>query len=275
MTRRWLDRARQVAVVALLLVAAGCGGNSNRVPAGTLDPDRLLYERGVAALTEKKWITAREYFRQIVEGYPQSTYRGDAKLGVGDTYLGEGGSANAVLAINEFHEFLTFYPTHARADYAQYRLAMAHFYQMAKPERDQTETREAIREFDVFFERYPNSAMLGEAREHYRAARDRLSESEYRVGLFYYRAKWYIGAVDRFKVLLKNDPQYTRRDSVYYYLAESLRAQAGNQEGQQAKLSEALTYYERLVEEFEQSEFLEDSRQRIAELKAAADRPSP
>ena len=48
---------------------------------------------------------------------------------------------------NEFREFLTFYPTNRRADYAQYKLGLCHFRQMAKPERDQTQTNDAIAEF--------------------------------------------------------------------------------------------------------------------------------
>ena len=35
-------------------------------------------------------MNARTYFQQIVDGYPQSPFRPDAKLGVGDAYLGEG-----------------------------------------------------------------------------------------------------------------------------------------------------------------------------------------
>ena len=34
---------------------------------------------------------------------------------------------------------------------------MTHFKQMRAPDRDQTPTKEALAEFDVFFERYPNS----------------------------------------------------------------------------------------------------------------------
>ena len=71
---------------------------------------------------------------------------GLAKLGVGDTYLGEGTSQSLVLAIAEFREFLTFYPTNPRADYAQYKLALAHYRQMRAPQRDQTETRAALKE---------------------------------------------------------------------------------------------------------------------------------
>jgi outer membrane protein assembly factor BamD len=242
--------------------AAGCGADRTRVPPGTTDPDKLLFERGTAALNDRKWLTAREYFRQIVDGYPQSPYRADAKLGLADTYLGERTAQSYVLAINEYREFLTFYPTHPRADYAQFKLAMSHYYQMAKPERDQTETREALKEFEAFFERFPNSPLAEEARQRQREARDRLSESEFRVGLFYYRARWYPGALDRFREVLKADPGFTRRDAVYYYLGETLvKVQ---------RPAEALPYYERLIEEFERSEYLEEARKRVAELKGAA-----
>ena len=37
-------------------------------------------------------------------------------LGIGETYLEEGGEANLVLAENEFKEFITFYPTNSHAD---------------------------------------------------------------------------------------------------------------------------------------------------------------
>ena len=113
---------------------------------GTPDPDRFLFERGTAELNDKDWFTSREYFRQLVDSYPQSPFRGDAKLGIGDSHLGEGTTEGYVLAINEFQEFLSFFPTHKRVDYAQFKLAMSHFYQMRDAMRDQTETVEAIRE---------------------------------------------------------------------------------------------------------------------------------
>ena len=41
--------------------------------------------------------------------YPGSPYRADAKLGIGDAYLGEARSDSTVLAANEFREFLNFF----------------------------------------------------------------------------------------------------------------------------------------------------------------------
>jgi outer membrane protein assembly factor BamD len=257
----YLGRA---AVVATLVWAAACAGSSTRVPVGTLEPDKFLWERGTAALNERKWFTGREFFRQLVDTYPQSVYRADAKLGIGDTYIGEGTAEGFVLAQNEYREFLSFYPTHRRADYAQFKLAMTYFYQMHGPERDQTETRDAIRELTAFIERYPTverSELLPEAKTRLREARDRLSQSEYRVGFFYFRNRWYPGAIERFASVLKNDPEFTSRDAVYYHLAESLV--------KIERQAEALVYYEKLVAEFEQSEFLQDAQKRSAELKAS------
>ncbi len=251
------------AAVLLALAVAGCASGPKRPPAGSAEPDKFLYDRGNEELEQRHWFTAREYFREIVDNYPQSLYRADAKLGVGDTYLGEGTTEAMVLAENEFREFLNFFPTHPRADYAQYKLGVAHFEQMRSAQRDQTETRAAIGELEAFVERYPNSPLMSEVREKLREARDRLDESDYRVGLFYFRAKWYPGAIDRFKTVLDRDPEYTGRDAVYYYLGESLI---------KMNLSaEALPYFERLVNEFEQSQYLEDAKRRIAELKSGHD----
>jgi len=251
------------AVVVALGTALACASyGRNQVPPGTTEPDKFLFDRGMAALNDKKWLTAREFLKQVVETYTQSPYRPDAKLGIGDSYLGEGTAEALVLAINEFREFLSFYPTNHRADYAQLKLATAHFRQMRGAQRDQTETREAIKEFQTFVERYPSSSLMTEAKSKLREALDRLGESDYLVGYFYFRAKWFPGAIDRFQTLLKSDPEYSGRDAVYYYLAESLvrtRRQA-----------EALPYYEKLVQEFEQSQYLTEAQKRIAELKDPA-----
>lgn len=271
MRRTYAARAVMIGVLALV---AGCAQKRELVPAGTAQADQFLFEKGEAALKERKWLNAREYYRQIVDNYPQSTYRPDAKLAVGDTYVGENTTESLLLAINEFREFLTFYPTHARADYAQYRLSVAHTEQMLRPERDQSATREAVKELNVFVERYPNSALRPEAQKLQRDAKDRLSEASYRVGFYYYRVKWWTGAIDRFREVLKEDPEYSGRDAVYFYWGESLMRWAETLPVEAAtevaaKKAEALPYYERLLKEFEQSEYLERAKKRIAELKSS------
>lgn len=254
--RRWLQIAGMVTLAAVL---AGCSARQTTPPPGTAQPDRFLFERGTEAMQMEEWLNARTYFQQIVDGYPQSPFRPDAKLGVGDAYLGEDSAESAILAANEFREFLQFYPTNPRADYAQYKLAMSHFQQMRAADRDQTETKAALAQFEVFFQKFPNSPLMPEVKQNWRIARDRLSESSYLVGRTYYRLKWYPGAIDRFREVLRDDPGYTGRDALYFYLAESL--------ARTDKTAEAIPYFERLLAEFDQSDHLEDARVRLEELK--------
>jgi len=246
-------------MVALTAIAVACGARQTTPPPGSLQPDRFLSERGEESLQMEDWLDARTYFQQLIDGYPQSPFRPDAKLGLGDAYPGESTAESLLLAANEYREFLLFYPTHARADYAQYKIAMTHFEQMRAPERDQAPTTAALAEFEVFFENYPDSALGAEVRENWRIARDRLSEAWFGIGHHYFRIQWYPGAIDRFREVLREDPGYAGRDEVYFYLAESLARTDKN--------AEAIPYLERLLAEFDGSDLLEDARIRLEELR--------
>jgi outer membrane protein assembly factor BamD len=136
---------------------------------------------------------------------------------------------------------------------------MSHFQQMRAPQRDQTETKAALKEFDVFFQKFPSSPLAPEVKQNWRVARDRLSAASYLVGQHYFRIRWYPGAIDRFREILKDDPAFTGRDAVYFYLAESL--------ARTDKKAEAIPYFERLLSEFDRSEHLEDAKVRLQALK--------
>jgi outer membrane protein assembly factor BamD len=275
-TRAALTRARSLVWILVLLVLSACASGPKRPPVGTLEPDKFLFERGTEELNKKHWLTSREYFRQLMDSYPQSSYRAEAKLGLADTYLGEGTAESQVLAINEYREFLSFYPTHKRAYYAQFKLGMCHFYQMHGPDRDQSETQEAVAELTTFVERYGTSDMgdpdraklIAEGRARLREARDRMSDANYRVAYFYLRTqKFPPAAIDRFNAILKTDPEYSRRDAVYFYLAEALI--------KMKRPKEALPYLDRLIVEFESSEYLEDARKLAETLKAEDKKAKP
>jgi outer membrane protein assembly factor BamD len=247
-------------LLALAVTATACGARGGvRLPAaGEVGAEKFLFDRGQDALQNRRWIDAREYFRRLIDTFPGSEFRRDAKLGLGDSFLGEGRADSLILAANEFREFLRFFPLAPNADYAQYRLAICHMRQMLGPQRDQSATLDALRELDTFIKSYPKSQYLEEVRRMWREARDRLSEHEYQVGLSNLRIRVYPGAIARFEGLLKADPEFTEKDKVYFHLAEAYQ-KAGI-------LSRAREWYERLQKEFSESSYLEDARTRLAEL---------
>jgi outer membrane protein assembly factor BamD len=256
---------RSLPLLALLLVAmslsACASGSKARIPtAGEVDADKYLFERGTEALQKKHWLEAREYFRKLVDTYPRSTFREEAKIGVGDSFLGEGRVDSLILGANEFREFLTYFPLDENNHIAQYKLALCQAKQVLSPQRDQTATRDALRELDTFVRNYPRSPLMPDALKLQRETRDLLSESEFLVGQFYFRIRNYPGAVQRLRGVLEADPGYTNRDAVYFVLAESLSRML--QPGQ------AKSYYEMLVAEFKESAYLLKARERLVELEA-------
>jgi len=156
---------RATAVALALTSAVACATNAMRtVPQG--HPTRISSFR---ARIDGRW-TARNARRQGVlqaESMKPTRRAASARREAGHEAtptLAKAPARRWVFAINEFREFLTFYPTHSRADYAQYKLGLAHFRQMRAPQRDQSETRETIKEFETFVERYPNSSLMPEVR---------------------------------------------------------------------------------------------------------------
>ena len=263
MTNPW---AKLIATCAIASILVGCGTRSVEIPQiGEFEADRLLFERGRQAIDERNWSVAREYFIQIRDNYPQSDYRAEARLQIGDSYEGEGAFESYLRALEAYQDFMSLYPTHPRVAYAQYKLGMVHLHQMNGAERDQTETLNAIAELETFVARYPaDHELTSEVRAALRSAYDRLSEHDYLVGYFYYRFRNYAGAISRFRQILENDPGYTRRDRVYFQLAVSL--------AETQQMAEAIPYLSRVLEEFDDSEYAGDARQLLGELTSAQGR---
>ena len=254
-----------IALLSTMISVIACGNNRPEIPLTTVDADTLLYDRGVAALDEGDWRTAREYFLQIRDNYPQSTLQPDARLGVADSYEAEATLQSYMTALADFRDFIALYPTHPRAQYAQFKVGMVYFHQMRRPERDQVETRNAITEFELFEERYPGSELLDEVQDYLRQAYDRLSEANYVVGKFYHRINWHPGAIDRLEMMLRDDPNFSQRDLVYYYLADSLQY-AGRSE-------ESLPLLEKLIAEFPESEIISDAHELMAQIETNPEDP--
>ena len=157
-----------------------------------------------------------------------------------------------MLAINEFREFLTFYPTNRRADYAQYKLGMAHYYQMRAPERDQTETREAIRELSSSSSGIRPARLREEGAAKLREARDRLSNSEYTGRRITITARSGIRA-------RSNASRASSSATRFHASRRGVFLSGRSRSNGSSAPAEALPYYDRLIKEFEKSEYLRGS----------------
>jgi outer membrane protein assembly factor BamD len=206
-----------------VLLLASCGGTRPDIATLASNSDQVIWEAGQKAAEKKQWETARQHFKRIIEGFPQSQVGPQARLALADSYFQEGGTGNYILAVSAYREFLTFFPTHARSDYAQFQVGESFWRQKNGPDRDQTATAEALGEFQKVLELYPDSPKGEEARERIKACRQSLAHAEYLAGQFYQRTRQACrAAIMRYEGILNDYPDYTGLDVVLFRLSQCL-----------------------------------------------------
>lgn len=253
---------RRPLLACLAVVLAGCS-SQGEVDVATLasNSDQIIWEAGQKALEKKQYEGARQHFKRIVDGFPQSEFGPAARLALGEAYYREGGSANYVLGVSAYRDFLTIYPSHPRSDEAQFQVAEGFFAQRNGPDRDQTPTRQALEEYGRLMEFYPASPRAELARERIVICRQSLARAEFIAGYFYQRTrKACRSAMFRYEGLLKSYPDFEETDQVLLRLAQCL--EAGGRAG------EALPHLARLLEEFPDSRFLGDAQKLKQQIEA-------
>ncbi len=259
----------RLSALLLLVALAGCSSRGD-VDIATLasSSDQIIWEAGKKAFDKKQWEAARQHFKRIVDGFPQSEHGPDARIGLADSYFLEGGSASYILAIADYRDFLTLYPSHPKSDYAQFMLAESHFRQRNGPDRDQTETEKALVEFQRVLELYPSSGYAETTRSRIVACRQSLARAEFLAGYFYQRTRQACrSSLIRYQYLLDEYPDYSGLDEVLFRLAECLQSTGRG--------GEALPHLARLLEEYPNSSWAGPARQLMASAAASPQTPSP
>jgi len=174
-----MRRTGAVIAAALLASTLACGKQEVDIATLASNSDQVIWQAGQKALKGKQWDVARQHFRRIVDGFPQSPLVPEARIATGDAYFTEGGMANYTLAAGQYREFLTVFPSHPRGDYAQFQIGESYFNQKNSPDRDQTQIAQALDEYMAFLDRYPDSPLAKTAKERVKACRSSLARSEF------------------------------------------------------------------------------------------------
>jgi outer membrane protein assembly factor BamD len=248
-------RVKRLTVLFALAGAIGCAGNRDPdIALLASSSDQIIWEAAQEAATSRNWEAARQYFRRIIDGFPQSQYGPGARLGLADSYFIQGGVGNEILAVATYREFLTLYPSHPKADYAQFMLAESQFAQTHSPDRDQTPTELALDEYNRLLDLYPSSPYIEASRARIQACRQSLARSNFLVGLFYQRTrKIPRAAITRFNIVLDKYPDYEGLDEVLFRISRAY-VDLG-------RPAEAIPHLNRLFEVYPESEFSDDAQE--------------
>ena len=257
------------------LFAYGCAsGGQADIATLASNSDQVIFEAGQKAVEKKQWEAARQYFKRIVDGFPQSQLGPAARLALADSHFGEAGTASYILAISQYRDFVTLYPSHPKSDYAQFRIGEAYFAQKNKPDRDQTSTYHALAEYEHLLEAYPSSPFVEQARGRISSCRQSLGRAEFLAGFFYQKTRRaYRAAIIRYEGIVNDYPDYDGIDEVLYRLGQCLIFGG--------RYAEALPHLSKLIEVYPTSEWADNAKKLMAQVPPqatpapAAEAPTP
>ncbi len=80
--KRALKRAALVAAATLMV---SCAGHHVDLAALSSPSDQIVWEAGQKAVKKRDWESARQYFKRIIDSFPQSEHQPDARIALADS----------------------------------------------------------------------------------------------------------------------------------------------------------------------------------------------
>ncbi|HKG45950.1 MAG TPA: outer membrane protein assembly factor BamD [Pyrinomonadaceae bacterium] len=223
--------------------------------------DRVLFEEAAKEVRKGRHDTGRLLFATIINTYPDSAFLPLAKLAIADSFFLEGTTSSLIQAAQAYQDWLTFFPTDPLADDASLKVAEAEMRQMGLSDRDISHARKAEQRLKVLLQQYPKSPLRATVEARLQEVQENLAMHNLLIARFYYDVKYTTGkgglkgSQSRLKEIVDKYPCFSYNDEVFYRLASTYQAEE--------EPDEAARYYQKLVQEFPESEYNEKAREQL------------
>lgn len=234
--------------------------------AAVIGRDRVLFEEAAKEVRKGHHDTGRLLFATIINTYPDSPFLPLAKLAIADSFFLEGTTSALIQAAQAYQDWLTFFPTDPLADDASLKVAEAEMRQMGLSDRDISHAKKAEQRLKVLLQQYPNSSLRETVESRLREVQENLAMHNLGIARFYYDVKYETGkgglkgAQSRLKEIVDKYPCFSYNDEVFYRLGATYQAEE--------EPDEAARYYQKLVQEYPESEYLEKAKEQLSIIGA-------
>ncbi|HWD26928.1 MAG TPA: outer membrane protein assembly factor BamD [Rhizomicrobium sp.] len=215
--------ARAIQLAALTLVLglglSGCDALNNLLGQGTArDSDKPLeyvdrpvdqiYADAWKKINSGDWVTAAKQFDEVERQHPYSIWARRAMLMSAYCYY----RANHYTdAISTADSYIQLHPGSKEIAYAFYLKAVSLYEQIVDVGRDQSNTEDALTALQDVVQRFPDTEYARDATLKIDLTLDHLAGKEMAVGRYYLYQQDYIGAINRFKVVVE---QYQKTSQI-------------------------------------------------------------
>jgi len=240
---------------------------------GTVAPgrDRVLFVEAAREVRKGSHETGRLLFTTIITTYPDSPYLPLAKLAIADSFFLEGTTSSLIQAGQAYQDWLTFFPTDALTCDAMLKVAETEMRQMGLSDRDITHARKAEQRLKVMLQQCPQSSLRPDAELRLRETQDSLAMHNLQVARFYYDNRYIHtkaglkGAQDRLKEITEKYKTFCMMDEVLLRLGKTYQ--------EEEEPDEAAKFYQQLVRDYPNSEYIEKAKDQLNIIGAPTPEP--
>ena len=251
-------RVGLVFLCCLQLFGWGCSQKSAKLQRSLVPPDQNLLETGTDFLEKGHYIRSRLMLQNLLLTYPDSEMTADAYFAIGDSYYEEGGIQNLLQGIEQYSNFVIFFPAHPKAPDALFKIMSAYGKMVGPPDRDQQYTLLAEETARKFLEDYPDNDMAPVARSSLVLFHDMLAQKELGIAKYYGNIDNYVAVMGRLQTILDKYPDSNKVPETLFLMA-LVKEKTNNPD-------EAGNYLAKIVSEYPFSEYAEPAEQKLIEV---------
>lgn len=165
-----------------------------------------------------------------------------------------------VLAAYFFEQLMRHYPHGQYSEDAAFLYANSLYFVSPGPTLDQTNTKNAIRGFQNFANRYPNSDKLDEAHQKMDELLETIEIKSFNNAILYYQIHEYRAAVWALRSFIQTYPASTKKEAAYYYIvkAQFSYANLSIEDKKAERFRNVVLAYNDFIEFFPESEYLSE-----------------
>lgn len=246
-----LKRVRYILIFSVLILSS-CSEYAKVLKSSDVE---YKYEKAVEYYKEGEYSKALSLFDEL-----GTLFRGSDRSQEIHYYI-----ANSHFALEDYYfaayyykNFTKTYPRSERAEEALFKAAYCSYLNSPASNLDQTDTEQAIEEFQLFLNRYPQSDLKDSTNVMIDELRLKLEDKAFNNAKLYYLTEDYKSATVALQNMLRDFPDSPHREEIEFLIVKSSYLLAINSidSKKEERLNDTIEHYHKFVDSNQDSEFL-------------------
>jgi outer membrane protein assembly factor BamD len=225
------------------------------------------YQAAVKYYEKKNYFQALQLFEELITVFRGTNRAEDTYYYYSQCYYETG---DYTVAAYHFNNFNQTFPNSSRAEEALYKNAYCYYLDSPVASLDQKNTLDAIRQFQLFINKYPHSEKVQQSNELIDELRFKLETKEFNNAKLYFKTGNNKSAVLAFQNVLKTYPSTTYKEECLFYILRSsyLYANQSIDTKKPERYKNTIENYYKLIDTFPQTKYLREAERIFVESQA-------